>query len=122
MPIARIKDTTFHREVYEPAEDSFLLVDALAAEWRSTLRLRPPRVVVEVGCGTGYVIASAALLAREHEASREARVDERGVQRRAVAEDGRGGGERQRGAAAGSKRRAAFVRAVLYERTSGWSS
>ena len=76
MPIARIKDTTFHREVYEPAEDSFLLVDALAAEWRSTLRLRPPRVVVEVGCGTGYVIASAALLAREHEASREARVDD----------------------------------------------
>ena len=75
MPIARIKDTTFHRDVYEPAEDSFLLVDALAAEWRSTLHLRPPRVVVEVGCGTGYVIASAALLAREHEASREARVD-----------------------------------------------
>ena len=71
MPIARIKDTTFHREVYEPAEDSFLLVDALAAEWRSTLRLRPPRVVVEVGCGTGYVIVSAALLAREHESSRE---------------------------------------------------
>ena len=74
MPIARIKDTTFHREVYEPAEDSFLLVDARRE--RSTLHLRPPRVVVEVGCGTGYVIASAALLAREHEASREARVDD----------------------------------------------
>ena len=76
MPIARIKDTTFHREVYEPAEDSFLLVDALAAEWRSTLRLRPPRVVVEVGCGTGYVIVSAALLAREHESSREEPMDD----------------------------------------------
>jgi release factor glutamine methyltransferase len=112
--IARIKDTCFHGEVYEPAEvrsrvypriiprpppppvvafddpaiilppsraradihpphppavalcplqDSFLLVDALAAEWDTTFRTRPPRVAVEVGCGTGYVIASAALLA-----------------------------------------------------------
>ena len=46
-----------------PSQDSFLLVDALAAEWDTTFRTRPPRVAVEVGCGTGYVIASAALLA-----------------------------------------------------------
>lgn len=66
MPIARISDTTFHKEVYEPAEDSFLLVDALAEEWSSTLKHRPPKVTLEVGCGTGYVIASAAGLAKEH--------------------------------------------------------
>ena len=101
--VARIKDTVFHAEVYEPAEvsraarpaslaspvgtstaapllpalthpppatplrvrvpqDSFLLVDVLAEEWRTRLSLDPPSVVVEVGSGTGYVIASAALL------------------------------------------------------------
>ena len=101
--LARIKDTVFHAEVYEPAEvsraarpaslaspvgtstpppllprphppaprhplrvrvpqDSFLLVDVLAEEWRTRLSLDPPSVVVEVGSGTGYVIASAALL------------------------------------------------------------
>eukprot|EP00982_Pelagococcus_subviridis_P001419 11317-Pelagococcus_subviridis.AAC.1 len=82
---------------------------------------------VGVGARQSRAGEHAAQLSEAHpglvrEAVREARVDERGVQRRAVAEDGRGGGERQRGAAAGSKRRAAFVRAVLYERTSGWSS
>jgi len=43
-------------------QDSFLLVDVLAEEWRTRLSLDPPSVVVEVGSGTGYVIASAALL------------------------------------------------------------
>jgi len=46
-------------------------VDALAKEWRTTFTLRPPKVVVEVGCGTGYVIASAALLDREVREVRE---------------------------------------------------
>ena len=45
-------------------QDSFLLVDALAEEWSSTLKHRPPKVTLEVGCGTGYVIASAAGLAK----------------------------------------------------------
>ncbi|KAI7837658.1 hypothetical protein COHA_008520 [Chlorella ohadii] len=62
--IASIKKTTFHRDVYEPAEDSFALVDALVAH-REAWRERPPRLCLEVGCGSGYVICSLALLLRE---------------------------------------------------------
>jgi release factor glutamine methyltransferase len=62
--IASIKKTTFHRDVYEPAEDSFAVVDALAAH-RQAWRERPPRLCLEVGCGSGYVICSLALLLRE---------------------------------------------------------
>ena len=46
-------------------QDSFLLVDTLAAEWDARLTYAPPRVVVEVGSGTGYVVTSAALLAND---------------------------------------------------------
>lgn len=46
-------------------QDSFLLVDTLAAEWDARLTHAPPRVVVEVGSGTGYVVTSAALLAND---------------------------------------------------------
>ncbi|ACO70183.1 predicted protein, partial [Micromonas commoda] len=51
--------------VYEPAEDSFLLVDTLVAEWDARLANDPPRCALEVGSGTGYVIASAAVLMRD---------------------------------------------------------
>ena len=42
-----------------------MLVDTLAAEWDARLKHVPPRVVVEVGSGTGYVVTSAALLAND---------------------------------------------------------
>ena len=42
-----------------------MLVDTLAAEWDARLTHAPPRVVVEVGSGTGYVVTSAALLAND---------------------------------------------------------
>jgi len=42
-----------HPEVYEPAEDSFLLADAV-------LEGLPPGRVLEVGCGTGLVSLAAA--------------------------------------------------------------
>ena len=44
--------------VYEPAEDTFLLLDAIEAELPDLVRLRPD-VCVEVGLGSG--VASAAL-------------------------------------------------------------
>ncbi|KAL4425153.1 hypothetical protein ABPG77_008258 [Micractinium sp. CCAP 211/92] len=62
--IASIKKTAFHKEVYEPAEDSFALVDALAASLE-TWRRCPPRLCLEVGCGSGYVVCSLALLLRQ---------------------------------------------------------
>ena len=53
-------------EVYPPDEDSFLLADALAAELPRLLGAPGRRgrglAVLEVGCGSGYVGASAARL------------------------------------------------------------
>lgn len=42
-----------------------MLVDTLKAEWEGRLRDDPPRVALEVGSGTGYVICSAALLMQQ---------------------------------------------------------
>ncbi|MEW5302911.1 MAG: hypothetical protein WDW38_003982 [Sanguina aurantia] len=61
---ARIKHTSWNSEVYEPSDDSFLLVDALlehAPKWR----LQPPRCCVELGSGSGYVICSLALMLQQ---------------------------------------------------------
>ena len=60
-----------HDDVYPPAEDSFLLVDALERLWTEELSTpnRMPRLVVELGTGSGYIACSNALLARAHGAS-----------------------------------------------------
>ncbi|KAK9806452.1 hypothetical protein WJX73_009070 [Symbiochloris irregularis] len=58
-PQAQIRLTHFDASVYEPSDDSFTLVDALcaaAANWRSS----SPEIVLEVGCGSGYIICSIA--------------------------------------------------------------
>lgn len=59
--IARIQLVRSHPEVYDPCDDSFALVDALLAD-RANLLEHHPSICVEVGCGSGYVITSLALL------------------------------------------------------------
>ncbi|XAR52858.1 Site-specific DNA-methyltransferase (adenine-specific) [Bertholletia excelsa] len=58
---AQIRLVSSHPEVYEPCADSFLLVDALLAD-RTNLLEHCPTLCMEVGCGSGYVITSLALM------------------------------------------------------------
>ncbi|EEF29677.1 n6-DNA-methyltransferase, putative [Ricinus communis] len=62
--IAQIRLVSSHPEVYEPCDDSFALVDALLAD-RINLLDHNPKVCFEVGCGSGYVITSLALMLRQ---------------------------------------------------------
>eukprot|EP00976_Prorocentrum_cordatum_P046178 932674-Prorocentrum_minimum.AAC.1 len=39
MPIADIRLTHFDKEVYEPAEDSYMLADALDDEWKNAQKV-----------------------------------------------------------------------------------
>ena len=64
--LASMAKIATHADVYPPAEDSFLLVDALADVWRSTLEAARPALVVELGTGSGYIACSNALLARAY--------------------------------------------------------
>ncbi|KDP23870.1 hypothetical protein JCGZ_27139 [Jatropha curcas] len=59
--VAQIRLVSSHPEVYEPCDDSFALVDALLAD-RTKLLEHNPRICMEVGCGSGYVITSLALM------------------------------------------------------------
>ncbi|CAL5228506.1 g11655 [Coccomyxa viridis] len=61
--VADVRLTTYNKRVYEPSDDSFALVDALLThDWH----IKRPRLCVEVGCGSGYVICSAARLLEQH--------------------------------------------------------
>lgn len=65
--IAQIRLVSSHPEVYEPCDDSFALVDALLAD-RTNLLEHKPALCLEVGCGSGYVITSLALILKnEHD-------------------------------------------------------
>ncbi|XP_062078048.1 uncharacterized protein LOC133782710 [Humulus lupulus] len=66
--IAQIRLVSSHPEVYEPCDDSFALVDALLAD-RSNLVQHKPKLCMEVGCGSGYVITSLALLLGQESSS-----------------------------------------------------
>ncbi|CAM9602644.1 unnamed protein product [Ectocarpus fasciculatus] len=51
--------------VYEPSDDTFLLCDALLAD-RDFITARDPRVVCEIGTGSGCVITYAYQLLEKH--------------------------------------------------------
>ncbi|CAO2838149.1 unnamed protein product [Amaranthus hypochondriacus] len=59
--IADIRLVSTHPEVYEPCDDSFALVDALLSD-RANLIKKQPTFCLEIGCGSGYVITSLALM------------------------------------------------------------
>ncbi|KNA09733.1 hypothetical protein SOVF_150900 [Spinacia oleracea] len=59
--IADIRLVASHPEVYEPCDDSFALVDALLSD-RANLLKHQPSLCLEIGCGSGYVITSLALM------------------------------------------------------------
>ena len=64
LRVASIALTEYNSDVYEPSDDSFALVDALEAAapaWRA----QRPRTCAEIGCGSGYVICSLAMLLRQ---------------------------------------------------------
>ncbi|CAN6921003.1 unnamed protein product [Brassica oleracea] len=61
---ADVMRVSSHREVYEPCDDSFALVDALLAD-QANLINHDPKVCMEIGCGSGYVITSLILLLKE---------------------------------------------------------
>lgn len=58
---AQIRLVSSHPEVYDPCDDSFALVDALLAD-KTNLLEHKPTLCLELGCGSGYVITSLALM------------------------------------------------------------
>lgn len=64
LSIAQIKLTSYNRDVYEPSDDSFALVDALRDNHAAWTAARPLQVM-EIGCGSGYVICSLVLMLRD---------------------------------------------------------
>ena len=63
--MATIAQTVYNQDVYEPSDDTFALVDAITAD-KSFWLEREPSIIVELGCGSGFVMCSCALLLCEH--------------------------------------------------------
>ena len=61
MPVLDHLSSSDYEHVYEPSDDTFLLVDVLAAETEE-LQRRQPAVCLEIGCGSGAVITHLASL------------------------------------------------------------
>ena len=51
-----------YRDVYEPNEDTYLLIDALNLEAQGFLKEKDPGTILEIGVGSGAVITSFYML------------------------------------------------------------
>lgn len=63
-PVVKLSDEEL-KTVYEPSEDSYLLIDALEADL-NILHAMKPRICLEIGSGSGIVITALAMALKKH--------------------------------------------------------
>ncbi|EZA58942.1 hypothetical protein DMN91_010443 [Ooceraea biroi] len=63
-PVVKLSDEEL-KTVYEPSEDSYLLIDALEADLEILRRMKPA-ICLEIGSGSGIVITALAMALRRH--------------------------------------------------------
>jgi release factor glutamine methyltransferase len=61
LPTPHLPKTIDYQRVYEPAEDTFLLLDALEQE-KDLLMAKKPTILLEIGSGSGCVLTFLAQL------------------------------------------------------------
>lgn len=72
-PIIKLSDEEL-KTVYEPSEDSYLLIDALEADLEVLESIKPV-ICLEIGSGSGVVITALAMALKRHHSSHFIAVD-----------------------------------------------